>query len=210
MSSGQKKKRALLPILAVLMFIPTVLACGESVTSTSTPTNTPRPTDTAKPIDTSTLEPTDMPTDAPEPEPTRTPEPFPSGGLGASKAQWEQEHTEGETIFAMIEYDNGAYLVTFVDDKIQHLELTVTDDPNLDNARTRAETFIPEDSQFQETYSPEGFPELIVDLYTSESLGKRFASDWVWFDSEPGTFIVIYSVYDGNVARILMATGNNP
>jgi len=91
-------------------------------------------------------------------------QPFASGGLGLSKAEWEQQHTQSGTFGSFVDYDNGKYALTFVDDKIEYLE----------QARDAAQTLTPEDSQFLETYSPEGFPELIVDLYVSESLKGRF------------------------------------
>ena len=159
-----------------------------------------------------TEEPT--PTDTPEPQPTNTPEatlePFPSGGLGLSRAEWDQQHTEGDTTFGMVEYDDGKYSVTFADGNIQYLERVFTDDqPPLDAARAEAQTLIPEDSQFLETYSPEGFLELTVDLYMSEALRERFDANW-FIGGDPGNFIVIFGVFDGRVPRIVIATGNNP
>jgi hypothetical protein len=221
----QAKNRVWLLALAVLVLALVTLACGETASPTTEATAVPEATEAPKPTDTPTPKPTNIPTteptNTPEPKPTSTPEPtntpeatlepFPSGGLGLSKAEWEQEHIEDDTSDMFTNYDGGKYSVTFVDDKIQYLERVFTDgQPTLDVARSEAQTLIPEDSQFLETYSPEGLPELIVDLYISESLGERSESDWVWFDSEIGTFIAIYGVFDGRVTRMIIATGNNP
>jgi hypothetical protein len=216
MSGKQAKERAWLLTLAVLVLALVALACGETISPTTEATVVPEATETPRPTNTPTVE----QTSTPEPEPTQTPtvepipsppfEPFPSGGLGLGKAEWDQQHTEGDTTYGLVAYDDGRYSVIFVDDKIQYLErVFVGDQPTLDEARAEAETLIPEDSQFLETYSPEGFPELTIDLYMSESLRKRFDAD-VFIGGGPGNFIAIYGVFDGRVPRIVIATGNNP
>ena len=98
----------------------------------------------------------------------------------------------------------------FAEDKIIHLEKSFGDDkPSLAQAREHAEDMIPSDAQLLETYSPQGLPELTVDLYMSEYLKDRVAPGW-FLGGEPGNFIVIFGVFDGQVPRIVVATGNNP
>jgi len=169
------------------------------------------PTVTPVPSAATEVPPTAMPA---SPTATQLPSPtldtFASGGLGLSKAQWEQEHSQSDAWGGLVEYDDGKYLVSFVDDRIQHLEWAfAADEPTLTEARAQAKTLIPEDSQFLETYNPEGFPELNVDLYLSESLKERFDTDW-FIGGDRGNFIVVCGVFDGNVPRIVIATGNNP
>ena len=210
------KNRVCLLAFAVLVFALVTLACGEAVSPTAEATTVPEATKTSELASTATTESTDTPKPEPtnSPEPTNTPgttlESFPSGGLGLSKAEWDQQHTEGNTAYGMVEYDNGKYSVTFADGNIQYLERVFADDqPTLDAARAEAQALIPEDSQFLETYSPEGMPELAVDLYVSESLKERFDNSR-FTGGEPGNFTVIYGVFDDRVPRIVIATGNNP
>jgi hypothetical protein len=70
-------------------------------------------------------------TATPEPtEPVIEPDSFVSGGLGLSKATWEQTHKLSEKTYVDI-YDSGKYQVTFIDDKIQFLEVTLSNDSQL-------------------------------------------------------------------------------
>ena len=178
-------------------------------TNTPKPTNTSEPTNTPQPAETPVL-PTPSPTMTPSQEPTTIPDDFASGGLGLSQETWEQAHTQSSTgPGSYVNYDGERYSVIFMDGNIWQLERNFADKPTLDESRVEGASLIPEDSQLVETYSPEGFPELIVDLYLSESLKGRFESD-VWIGGEPGNFIVIYGVYDDRVPRIVIGTGNNP
>ena len=184
-----------------------------------TPTLTPAPpTPTPIPLTSTPVPSTPTPvppTPTPVP-PTATPaaglsvDDFASGGLGLSQSKWEQAHVQSSTGPGWINYDDGRYSVTFMDGNVWYLERNFTGDQlTLDKARVEGASLIPEDSELVRTYSPEGFPELIVDLYLSESLKNRFESD-VWTKGEPGNFIVIYGVYDERVSNIVIGTGNNP
>lgn len=110
----------------------------------------------------------------------------------------------------MSEYDDGAYLVIFADENIQYLEPTI-DELSIEQARSVAEALIPEDSQFVETYTPEGLEFMTVDLYQSEALKDRFTADW-FIGGDPGSFTMVYGDDDddGQIERIVIATGNNP
>ena len=152
-----------------------------------------------------------FPTTAPSEQPVATPDDLQSGGLGLSREAWEQAHAQSGTgPGPYINYDGGTYSITFVDGNLQHLERNYgADQPSLADARSAGALLIPADSQLVRSYSPEGLPELIVDLYLSESLKGRFESD-VWIEGEPGNFIIVYGVFGGKVPRIVIGTGNNP
>jgi len=133
-----------------------------------------------------------------------------SGGLGLSKVSWEIQHSPGETWAGYIDYDNGKYSVMYIDEKVSHLERNFSDQlPTLAEARSETEALIPSDSQLLETYSPEEMPELIVDLYMSQSLTDCFPVD-AFVGGEPGNFIAVYGVFDGKVPRTVIGLGNNP
>lgn len=181
---------SLLVLIIIVLIFGSVICCG-IIISTPAPKETPvLITDT--------------------PEPIHTLETFYSEGLGIEKLQWEQSHIETGTEFGMTVYDDGTYLVIFVDENIQYLEPSI-DDLSIEEARTFVEKFLPADKQFVETYSPEGLSFLTVDLYVSESLKSRFTSDW-FIEGETGSFTVIYGDDDddGRIERIIIATGNNP
>jgi len=181
-----------------------------------TATHTPQPTDTRVPEPTSTptstmaATATAMPSATPTEVPTGEATPYASGGLGLSKEQWEEEHVETRRDGMFVDYDDGRYSVIFIEDKVNHVELNFADtQPTLAEARELAGSLFPEDADLVETYSPEGFPELTVDLYMSASLQERFDSNW-FTGGEPGNFIAIYGVFDGKVPRVVIGLGNNP
>ena len=188
-------------------------------TSTLAPTGTPEPTDTPQPTATpeTTATPEPTATSKPVDTPTRVVAPssptgaFSSGGLGLSKAEWERQHNPDEDSYDIGYYDDGKYLVLFDEDKISEIELMFDRlDLTLDEARTEAESLIPEDNRSIETYSPDGFPEWTIDVYSSESLIGQYESDWVWLDSDPGTFSILYEIYEDFVARAVITTGDSP
>ena len=192
-------------------------------TATPKPTNTLQPTvtSTLTPIPTGTPEPTSKPAPTNTPTPERTPtdtpdladiseDVFDSGGLGLAKAAWEKEHREtGKDILGPI-YDER-YIIIFIGNNIQYIERqwSTNNSVTSEAVETESKNLIPADSQLIETYSPEGRPETIVNLYLSESLKSRFDADW-WIGGEPGNFTVQYNVLDGKVTRMIIATGNNP
>jgi hypothetical protein len=141
---------------------------------------------------------------------------FVSGGLGLSQAEWEKRHVlTGKDVFGSI-YD-GEYIVAFQVGNVWYIERQWTAEnavmPEVVEADNR--TLIPNDSQLVNTYSPEGRPETVVNLYFSESLKDRFRSedsltgDW-WVGGQPGNFAVQYNLYDFGVTRMIIAIGNNP
>lgn len=169
----------------------TTLPTAVPPTSTTAPTNTPPPT--AVPASTS----------APIAEAIR--------GLGQDRASWEQDHTLTSQLGIFYDYEDLTYSIIFLNDRIGHLEYQVEQEQamSLNDARNLASQFIPSDSVFEETYSPPGLPELIVDLYSSQTLADIF-EDGAFVGGEVGQFIVIYNMFENETSRIVMALGNNP
>ena len=204
-------------ILALIVFT----SCGQGTTTIEAtakpiePTSTPQPTNTSEPTDTPQLTDTPKPTDPPEAtsttEPTAELDNYASGGLGLEKVAWEQTHEFDEEAYSYHHYDGGKYVVDFVNDRISYLEVTLSDgEVPLEESRMIARDLIPQDSEFVETYVPTDQDYLKVDVYNSESLKDRFEfAQWVWSDSEPGTFIMMHLLFsDGST--LMIATGNNP
>lgn len=145
------------------------------------------------------------------------PSSFLSGGLGLAKNEWENAHElTGDDVFGAI-YDEK-YIVAFQVDTVWYIEQQWTTENALTPEEVEAESqnLIPADSILVETYSPEGTPETIVNLYFSESLKTRFNDEdssfgsW-WTGGEPGNFTVQYNQYEGiGITRMIIALGNNP
>lgn len=181
---------------------------------TSTPTAKPRAAAIATPVPSPTLaKPTNTPTAV-----NSSSDGYRSGGLGLSQSDWEKNHTETALDYMTMGtgYDYK-YDVMFQAGNVWGIERqwSTSEFASTDEVEAESQTLIPTDSQFIETYSPDGRPETIVNLYFSESLKSRFKDgdslfgSW-WAGGEPGNFIVLYNVYDGEVGRMIIAIGNNP
>ena len=110
----------------------------------------------------------------------------------------------GYTVYA------GKYIVQFRDGNAQSVELEWPGQGvGIEHTRTERAKLIPSDAQFVKQYNPVKFPELTVELYTSEWLKGRFTED-AWTGGGPGDFIIIYIVGDGAIKGMIVATGNNP
>lgn len=188
------------------------------VTEVKIPTNTPMPTDLPLPTDTSlpTNTPTlaSFPTDAPLP--TNTPTipstviSLESGGLGLFTAEWEQNHQRTELDWGIgTGYDN-VYDVLFQQDKVWIIYRNFEIPATLDDIDLISTQLIPFDSEYIETYTPEGRPETTVIVYRSDFLTTRFNADF-WNYAEPGIFIVQYKTYEGfGIGDMIISLDNNP
>jgi hypothetical protein len=140
---------------------------------------------------------------------------YTSGGLGMSRAQWEQghEHT-GNWLGVYEEYEGGArnsgYNIGFYGDRVARIDksfprpfITATE------ADIIGDTLIPRDAVLQEVYTPSGRPETTVRLFYSPSLASRFNAD-LFCDTEPGYFIVQYNNFEGEIEYVLISIGNCP
>jgi hypothetical protein len=135
---------------------------------------------------------------------------FLSGGLGLSKDAWEKLHKRRGTTADFIDYDGGNYSVIFLSGNTWHIERNFNKNrPTLEKAIKESKSLIPKDSQLVKKFASPTTPENTVYLYLSESLKERFGSD-VWTNAKPGNFIVLYDAYNGRIARIIIAPGNNP
>ena len=135
-----------------------------------------------------------------------------SGGLGLSQAEWEQRYGPGspsETPGYL--WYQGTYLVGFPEGNVGYIERRWNPEnaATIDDARLQSGELIPADRQYIQTYSPEGRPDLVVDLYYSPSLVTRFSGN-MWAGGQPGNFIVTYNVSDFGVIRMVISLGNNP
>lgn len=152
-----------------------------------------------------TVRPTDAPTAAPTDEPT--------GGLGATRAWWEREHrlTGEESLWQI--FDDKRYLVIFIDDRAQDIEKRFGQGVTLveSDVERQAAELLPADAVFVEAYQPDAVntPETHVMVYTSAWLAGVF-DEAQWYGADPGTFIVLYRIYDGGVTNLIVSTGNNP
>jgi hypothetical protein len=158
-----------------------------------------------------------VPTPMPPPQPVNPPpppeaQPFVSGGLGLSQQEWEQRYGPGspsETPGYL--WYQGTYLVAFPEGNVSYIEQRWGPEnaATVDGARAQSGGLMPADSQYIQTYSPEGRPDLVVDLYFSPSLISRFSGN-LWVGGQPGNFIVSYNVFDFGVSRMVITVGNNP
>ena len=139
-------------------------------------------------------------------------QPFISGGLGLSQQEWEQRYGPGsqsETPGYL--WYQGTYLVSFQESNVWYIEQRWSPEnaATVDVARAQGAGLIAADSQYIQTYNPEGRPDLVADLYLSQSLISRFSGD-VWVGGQPGNFIVAYNISDFGVTRMVITVGNNP
>jgi hypothetical protein len=140
---------------------------------------------------------------------------FASGGLGLSQSDWEKTHFKADLGYLAIGtgYD-GKYDVMFRESNIWYIERqwSMNNAVTSDVVMAESQGLIPTDSQFIKTYSPEGRPETVVNLYFSESLKSRFNSEDFdsWIGGESGNFTVQYNQYEYGITRMIIALGNNP
>jgi endonuclease YncB( thermonuclease family) len=163
-----------------------------------TPTDTPPPT----PLPTDTLVPTLPPTAMSSP----TPVPYASGGLGLSRSEWERVHGAGTAADFGVEYEQGRYIVQFQDDRVWYIERQWSSPVLLEDAQAQGVQLIPHDSQLVQSYSPENLPELVVDLYQSDSLAPLFAN---WAGGSAGRLEVVCGVLPDGVGRMVISIGNS-
>jgi hypothetical protein len=175
---------------------------------TSTATATPAPAATA------IILPTPAPTPLPAnpPPPPSEPQPFASGGLGLSQQEWEQRYGPGnpsETPGYL--WYQGRYLVAYQEGNVAYVEQRWSPEAaaTIDDARAQTGGLIPADGQYIQTFSPEGRPDLVADLYFSQSLFSRFSGN-VWVGGQPGNFTATYTVSESGVIRMVITLGNNP
>ena len=136
----------------------------------------------------------------------------PTVGLGASRTWWDANHTKtGDDLLSVV-YDDS-YVVTFVGDRAQSVEARFQKGDEKNQIQIAAGLLLlsPRDVVIGEEYQPDkvNAPETFVVPCTSAWLADKFSEEW-WFGSPPGTFMVIYHLYDGKATSMRLTTGNNP
>jgi hypothetical protein len=135
---------------------------------------------------------------------------FASGGLGLSRAQWEQIHGQPSKVSIFLEYNDGQLVVGLSNDNIWHLERiwSSKDAVSLEDARDDVRGYLPNDAQL--TQSIDRGDGRLVDLYTSASLTPRFGPT-AWNGGQPGTFAIQYryrNVDDHHVTSAMFRLGD--
>ncbi len=169
------------------------------------PTRTPKPTKTPRPTR------TPRPTKTPRPTATPTVPVLRSGGLGLTVEEWEARYGPGvETQLGWMLY-RDTWEVAPLGDHIMHIERLYSESVSVPFAQGNAGPMLPADATLVQTYSPEGRPEALVELYESPSLAAQLADEEFNTAGEAGQFIVLFKVNPaGTVDRMIIATGNNP
>ena len=205
-------------------------------------TPTPIPTDATLPSSTHTPVPSITSTDLPTVAPTNTQVPFAptettssdataaiiptqlsntasiSRGIGITRSEWESVHGLGETVDIFTKYNNddgSEYSLIYVNDKATDVRYETTEElaQTWQDMHDFTVSFIPQDAEFINSYTPEDRPNLSVSVYHSNWLAGRFSIEegWIWHDEQPGTFFLLEYVFDdGKTTSFLVATGNNP
>jgi hypothetical protein len=178
------------------------------------PTSSTSTANTANPVPAATLVVLPAPTFTPQPQNLPPPgnQPFVSGGLGLSQQEWEQRYGPGsqsETPGYL--WYQGTYLVAYQEGNVAYIEQRWNPEnaATVDNTRAQSSGLMPADGRYVQTFSPEGRPELVADLYFSQTLISRFSGN-VWVGGQPGNFAVTYTISENGVIRSVITLGNNP
>ncbi|MEZ5826056.1 MAG: hypothetical protein R3C97_15385 [Geminicoccaceae bacterium] len=130
--------------------------------------------------------------------------------LGEEFARWGEifpnfEKLPWGTLF------NNRYVVSAYDGKTWTVEIRYPGEryPTLDDARVGVSPFLPNDSLPINTYSPEGRPEAIVDLFHSQYLEESWPSG-PYIGGDVGDLFVLHKVFDEAVHVSIVSLGNRP
>jgi hypothetical protein len=117
--------------------------------------------------------------------------PFNSGGLGLSRAEWEQVHGQPTRSSIFLEYAGGRLVVGLLEGNVWHLERVWprTDAVALDAARNDVRTYLVNDAVLVQ--SVDRGDGKVIEVYTSAVLTNRFGPT-AWNSGRPGTFTVQY------------------
>ena len=141
-----------------------------------------------------------------------------SGGIGLTRAAWEDRHGPGEAGQNYVTYEGGAYYVQFRGDVVSFLEFG-WDDPGVafDAAEAAVLAFLPTDARLVETfYAPAtaGGPiSFLLHRYDSPALADALPGTG---NPATGGILVIYQEtpapdrFEPNVARVSIAVGSAP
>ena len=141
-----------------------------------------------------------------------------SGGIGLTRADWEDRHGPGEAGQNYVTYEGGAYYVQFQDDVVSFVEFG-WQDPGVafDQAEDAVLEFLPTDARLDESfYAPAtaGGPiSFLLHRFDSPALADALSG----LGTQPtGGILVIYQEtpapdsFEPNVARVSIAVGSAP
>ena len=118
-----------------------------------------------------------------------------SGGIGLSRADWEDLHGTGEVGQTLVTYGEGRYTVGFQDDTVSFMELGWEDQGGIatDDARATIVDLLPSDARDVETFvappTAVGPIGMSIDRYESDALLDAFSTTG---NAPTGSIIVIY------------------
>ena len=141
-----------------------------------------------------------------------------SGGIGLSRADWEDRHGPGVAGQTYVTYEGGAYYVQFQDDVVSFVEFG-WQDPGVafDQAEDAVREFLPADARLDERfYAPAtaGGPiSFLLHRYDSPALADALPGTG---NPATGGILVIYQEtpapdrFEPNVSRVSIAVGSAP
>lgn len=139
-----------------------------------------------------------------------------SGGIGLSRADWEDLHGEGAAGQSLMTYEGGDYTVGFREDTVSFLELGWEDQGGIstDDARATVADLLPSDARVVETFvappTAVGPIGMSIDRYESEALLDAFSTTGA---APTGSIVVIYQEtaapdrFEPNVSRASITIG---
>ncbi len=150
-----------------------------------------------------------------------TPEPFQSGGLGLTKAAWEQNHasrpydsgplpTSGIGFYGreMTVYFWPEGWLSLGESRITGISGGVSDVDGANTAREASRSLLPADAQLVRTIQNPTSGKGIMDIYHSTSLETRYPNRWFtpdpWNGVPAGTFYVTSYTYFAILIPIVM------
>lgn len=141
-----------------------------------------------------------------------------SGGIGLSRAAWEEEHDAGESEQGYVTYEGGSYYVQYRDDVVSFLEFGWTNPGvTFEEAEAAVLALIPSDARLAETfYAPAtaGGPiSFLLHRYDSLALVDALPA---FAEAASGGILVLYQEtaapdrFEPNVSRVSIAVGSEP
>jgi len=139
-----------------------------------------------------------------------------SGGIGLSRADWDELHGTGEVGQTLVTYEDGRYSVGFRDDAVSFLELGWEDQGGVDadEARATIADLLPSDARAVETFvappTAAGPIGMSIDRYESDALLDAFSTTG---NVPSGSIVVICQDtpatgrFESNVSRAIITIG---
>ncbi len=130
------------------------------------------------------------------------------------RTQWEETHVpEGDGFLEP--YDGGAVnggydvIISSANDRVSLIYRYFNPRITEEEAIATGEALMPEDGEFIEEYTFERSSPNVVRVYFSESLAERFPED-EFVGGDPGTYTIMYTLYEDGSETMLVTIGNDP